>query len=103
MQPLGVVGVISPWNYPVNLALVPLATAIAAGNHVILKPSEHTPRTSDLAAFDLLRRSFPRNRVAMALGGPRSPAAFAALPFDHLFFTGSTAVGRKVMQAAAPT
>lgn len=100
-QALGVVGVISPWNYPVNLALVPLATALAAGNAVYLKPSEHTPRTSQ-ALLDLLRSIYPRNRVEVALGGPEVAAAFAALPFDHLFFTGSTAVGRKVMAAAAP-
>ena len=100
-QPLGVVGVISPWNYPVNLALVPLATALAAGNAVYLKPSEHTPRTS-AALCDLLRSIYPRNRIEVALGGPEVAAAFAALPFDHLFFTGSTAVGRRVMAAAAP-
>jgi coniferyl-aldehyde dehydrogenase len=99
-QPLGVVGVISPWNYPVNLALVPLATAIAAGNHVMLKPSEHTPRTSQLLR-DVLANVFPNERVSTVLGGPDIAAQFAALPFDHLFFTGSTAVGRKVMRAAA--
>lgn len=100
-QALGVVGIIAPWNYPVNLALVPLATAIAAGNHVMLKPSEHTPRTSELLKA-LLAEVFPQERVATVLGGPDVAAAFAALPFDHLFFTGSTAVGRKVMAAAAP-
>jgi len=99
-QPLGVVGVIAPWNYPVNLALVPLATAIAAGNHVMLKPSEHTPRTSQLLR-DVLANAFPAERVATVLGGPDVAARFAALPFDHLFFTGSTAVGRQVMRAAA--
>src|SRR5690606_33257044 len=100
-EPVGVVGVISPWNYPVNLALIPLATAIAAGNHVFLKPSEHTPRT---AAFlrSLLAGVFPPDRVAVATGGADVAAAFAALPLDHLVFTGSTAVGRKVMAAAAP-
>ena len=99
-QPLGVIGVIAPWNYPVNLALNPLAIAIAAGNHVMLKPSEHTPRTSALLK-QLLDMVFPGDRVATVLGGPEAAAAFAALPFDHLFFTGSTAVGRKVMAAAA--
>ena len=99
-QPLGVVGIIAPWNYPVNLALMPLAAAIAAGNHVMLKPSEHTPRTSELLQA-LLAEVFPADRVATVLGGPDVAAAFAALPFDHLFFTGSTAVGRKVMTAAA--
>jgi coniferyl-aldehyde dehydrogenase len=99
-QPLGVVGVIAPWNYPVNLALNPLAAAIAAGNHVMLKPSEHTPRTSALLA-DLLASVIPDDRVATVPGGPEVAAAFAALPFDHLFFTGSTAIGRRVMAAAA--
>ncbi|HET9032141.1 MAG TPA: coniferyl aldehyde dehydrogenase [Dokdonella sp.] len=100
-RPLGVVGIISPWNYPVNLALIPLVTAIAAGNHVMLKPSEHTPRTSELLR-DLLAEVFPAERVTSVLGGPDVAARFAALPFDHLFFTGSTEVGRKVMAAAAP-
>lgn len=100
-SPVGVVGIISPWNYPVNLALVPLASAIAAGNHVFLKPSEHAPRTSAWLR-DLLAEVFPADRVAVALGGSDVGAAFSALPFDHLLFTGSTAVGRKVMAAAAP-
>ena len=99
--PLGVVGVIAPWNYPVNLALIPLATAIAAGNHVYLKPSEHTPRSSAFLR-SLLADVFPADRVAVALGDAEIGAAFAGLPFDHLVFTGSTAVGRKVMAAAAP-
>ena len=99
--PLGVVGVISPWNYPVNLALIPLATAIAAGNHAYLKPSEHTPRSSAFLR-ELLADVFPPDRVAVATGDADIGVAFAALPFDHLVFTGSTAVGRKVMAAAAP-
>jgi coniferyl-aldehyde dehydrogenase len=99
-EPVGVVGVIAPWNYPVNLALIPLATAIAAGNHVYLKPSEHTPRTARFL-HDLLAEVFPEDRVAVAFGGADIAAEFAALPFDHLVFTGSTAVGRKVMAAAA--
>ncbi len=99
-EPVGVVGVISPWNYPVNLALIPLATAIAAGNHVFLKPSEHTPRSADFLR-SLLAEVFPADRVAVATGGAEVAAAFAALPLDHLVFTGSTAVGRKVMAAAA--
>ncbi|MBL8256010.1 MAG: coniferyl aldehyde dehydrogenase [Pseudoxanthomonas mexicana] len=99
--PVGVVGVIAPWNYPVNLALIPLATAIAAGNHVYLKPSEHTPRTTAFLR-SLLAEVFPPERVSVAAGGAEVASAFAALPFDHLVFTGSTAVGRKVMAAAAP-
>ncbi|MUV13254.1 aldehyde dehydrogenase family protein [Lysobacter sp. HX-5-24] len=100
-MPVGVVGIISPWNYPVNLALVPLVSAIAAGNHVYLKPSEHTPRTSEFLR-ELLAEVFPADRVSVAVGGADVGAAFSALPFDHLLFTGSTAVGRKVMAAAAP-
>ena len=100
-EPVGVVGVISPWNYPVNLALIPLATAIAAGNHVFLKPSEHTPRTTEFLR-SLLGEVFPPDRVAVAAGAAEIAGAFAALPLDHLVFTGSTAVGRKVMAAAAP-
>jgi coniferyl-aldehyde dehydrogenase len=100
-QPVGVVGIIAPWNYPVNLALVPLVSAIAAGNHAYLKPSESTPRTSAWLR-DLLAGVFPADRVAVAIGGADVGAAFAALPFDHLLFTGSTAIGRKVLAAAAP-
>lgn len=100
-EPVGVVGILSPWNYPVNLAIVPLVSAIAAGNHVYLKPSEHAPRTS-MWMRELLSEVFPADRVAVALGGPEVGSAFAGLPFDHLLFTGSTAVGRKVMAAAAP-
>ena len=100
-QPLGVVGIIAPWNYPVNLALMPLVSAIAAGNHVYLKPSEHTPRTAQWM-HALLAEVFPADRAAVALGGADVGSAFSALPFDHLLFTGSTAVGRKVMAAAAP-
>ncbi|MBB5703094.1 coniferyl-aldehyde dehydrogenase [Ochrobactrum daejeonense] len=98
--PLGVVGVIAPWNYPVNLALAPLVAAIAAGNHVFLKPSEHTPRTAEFLR-SLLADVFPDDRVAVALGDASLSAQFASLPFDHLFFTGSTAVGRRIMAAAA--
>ena len=98
--PLGVVGVISPWNYPVNLALIPLATAIAAGNHVVLKPSEHTPRTSAFL-HDLLADVFQAERVAVVQGDAALASALAGSPLDHLVFTGSTAVGRKVMAAAA--
>jgi coniferyl-aldehyde dehydrogenase len=99
-RPLGVVGVISTWNYPVNISLIPLASALAAGNHVMLKPSEHTPRTGELLK-SMLADLFPEERVATVLGGPEMAAEFAALPFDHLMFTGSTQVGRLVMQAAA--
>jgi len=99
-QPLGVIGILSPWNYPVNLALAPLATAIAAGNRVMLKPSEYTPATSALMA-QVLAEGFPEEQVAVITGGADVGAAFTRLPFDHLFFTGSSAVGRAVMQAAS--
>src|SRR5215831_101175 len=81
-QPLGVVGIIAPWNYPLYLSLCPLAVAIAAGNHVMLKPSEHLPRTSQLLK-DMLAEVFPEDRVATVLGGPEVAAAFASLAFDH--------------------
>jgi coniferyl-aldehyde dehydrogenase len=99
-QPLGVIGILSPWNFPLGLALMPLATSIAAGNRAILKPSELTPRTTELMA-KMLREIFPEDQVAVVLGGPEIGAAFSTLPFDHLVFTGSTSVGRAVMRAAA--
>ncbi len=99
-QPVGVVGIISPWNYPVQLALAPTAAALAAGNRVILKPSELTPHTSQCLA-DLIGAVFAPDELAVVQGDATVAAALAALPLDHLFFTGSTAVGRKVAQAAA--
>jgi coniferyl-aldehyde dehydrogenase len=99
-QPLGVVGVVSPWNYPVQLSLGPVITALAAGNRVMLKPSELTPRTSALLA-DLIGQAFAPDELCVVQGDGQLAAAFAGLPFDHLFFTGSTAVGRKVAEAAA--
>src|SRR5713226_3015665 len=101
-QPVGVVGIISPWNYPFQLAIMPLLAALAAGNRAMLKPSELTPRTSAFLA-ELLAGIFPSEKVATVLGGAEIGAAFARLPFDHLLYTGSTAVGRLVMQAAAET
>ncbi len=99
-QPLGVVGIMSPWNYPLSLTLMPLATAIAAGNRAMIKPSEFTPKTTELLAA-MLGETFAEEQVAVATGGPEVGAAFSALPFDHLIFTGSTAVGRAVMRAAS--
>ncbi len=99
-QPLGVVGVISPWNYPVQLSLGPVITALAAGNRVMLKPSELTPQTSALLA-ELIGQRFAPDELCVVQGDGAVAAEFAGLPFDHLFFTGSTAVGRKVAQAAA--
>jgi len=99
-QPLGVVGIISPWNYPVQLALAPAIAALAAGNRVMLKPSELTPATSGLLA-ELVSAAFREDEFAVVEGDAAIGQAFASLPFDHLFFTGSTSVGRKVAQAAA--
>jgi coniferyl-aldehyde dehydrogenase len=99
-QPLGVVGVVSPWNYPLQLALSPVITALAAGNRVMLKPSELTPRTSALLA-ELIGKVFAADELCVVQGDSNFAAEFVSLPFDHLFFTGSTAVGRKVAAAAA--
>ncbi|TMG96864.1 MAG: aldehyde dehydrogenase family protein [Betaproteobacteria bacterium] len=99
-QPLGAVGVISPWNYPVQLALLPVLAALAAGNRVMLKPSELTPRTSALLER-IVAQHFAQDEFAVVTGGPNIGDAFSRLPFDHLFFTGSTAVGRKIALAAA--
>ena len=99
-QPLGVVGVIGPWNYPLQLTLGPAATALAAGNRVMIKPSELTPHTSALLAT-VLHQAFSADELCVVLGGADVAHEFASLPFDHLFFTGSTGVGRKVAAAAA--
>lgn len=96
-QPLGVVGVISPWNYPINLALTPVVTAIAAGNRVMLKPSKFTPATNAVIAT-LFAEVFTPEQVALTEGDGQT---FSTLPFDHLVFTGSTAVGKSVMRAAS--
>jgi len=99
-QPLGVVGVIVPWNYPLFLAFGPLTGALAAGNRVMIKMSESTPATSQLVK-DLLARIFPEDMVAVVLGEAEVGQAFSRLPFDHLLFTGATSIGRHVMRAAA--
>lgn len=99
-QPLGVVGIVSPWNYPFQLAVAPATAALAAGNRVLLKPSETTPRFSELLA-DLVARHFAPDDISVVTGDAEVGRAFVSLPFDHLLFTGSTAVGRKVALAAA--
>ncbi|HEY2816478.1 MAG TPA: coniferyl aldehyde dehydrogenase [Casimicrobiaceae bacterium] len=99
-QPLGVVGIISPWNYPVQLALAPAVGALAAGNRVLLKPSEITAETSALLK-NLISAEFDDDEFAIVLGDADVGKAFAHVRFDHLFFTGSTAVGRAVARAAA--
>jgi len=99
-QPLGVVGIIAPWNYPIQLSLDPLVAAISAGNRALIKPSELTPKTS-AALRALLKSVFPEDVVQIVEGDAKVGAAFAGLPFNHLLFTGSTKVGRAVMKAAA--
>jgi coniferyl-aldehyde dehydrogenase len=99
-RPVGVVGVIVPWNYPLYLAAAPLAGALAAGNRAMVKMSEYTPAFSALFR-DLVAQHFAPTELTVITGGADVAAAFAALPFDHLVFTGSTAVGRKVMAAAS--
>jgi len=99
-QPKGVVGIISPWNYPFNLTVGPLAAAIAAGNRVMIKPSEFTPATSEFMA-KLIGDLFDADYITVITGGPSVGQAFASLAFDHLLFTGATGVGRHVMRAAA--
>lgn len=98
--PLGVVGIVGPWNFPFNLVFAPLAGALAAGNRAVLKPSEATPAASDLMA-DLVARYFSPDEVSVVLGGPAEAAEFCRAPWDHLLFTGSHRVGIGVMRAAA--
>ena len=99
-QPLGVVGIIVPWNYPLYLAIGPLLSALAAGNRVMIKMSESTPRTGALLE-ELIGQTFDEDQVAVINGEVDVGAAFSTLAFDHLLFTGSTSVGRHIMRAAA--
>ena len=99
-QPLGCIGVVTPWNYPIYLAIGPLTAAFAAGNRALVKMSEFTPSTATALA-ELARRYFPDDELAIVEGDMAVAEAFTRLPFDHLLFTGSTAVGRHVMRAAA--
>ena len=99
-QPLGVVGIISPWNYPLQLSLLPLIAAITAGNRVLLKPSEHTSKTS-LFLQKFLQDTCGDDVVRVILGDADVAKEFSSLPFHHLFFTGSTNVGKMVMRAAS--
>src|SRR5690554_5228064 len=99
-QPLGVVGIIAPFNYPWNLALLPAVDALAAGNRVLIKPSEHTPATGALMAR-LAERYFGAEELSVVEGDAEVAKAFAALPFDHLLFTGGGRIGREVARAAA--
>jgi coniferyl-aldehyde dehydrogenase len=99
-QPKGTVGVISPWNFPVNLTFAPLAGILAAGNRAMIKPSEFTPATSQLMA-EMFAEAFDETEIAVFTGGPEVGQAFAGLAFDHLIFTGATSIARHVMKAAA--
>lgn len=99
-QPVGVVGIISPWNYPVFLSIPPACGALAAGNRVLLKPSELTPRFAELLQ-KLVSERFAEDEFRVAIGGREVGEALSRLPLDHLFFTGSTRVGRAVACAAA--
>ena len=99
-QPLGVVGVIAPWNFPVNMVFAPLAGVLAAGNRAMIKPSEFTPATSALMA-QMIAEAYDTTEVAMFDGGPEVGQAFSSLPFDHMIFTGATSIARHILAAAA--
>jgi acyl-CoA reductase-like NAD-dependent aldehyde dehydrogenase len=98
--PKGVIGIMAPWNYPLQLALLPAVDALAAGNRIVVKPAEATPRIAALLV-DLLAEALGEDIARVVQGGPDIAADFAARPWDHLVFTGGTGTGRKVMQAAA--
>src|SRR3954447_19642853 len=99
-QPKGVVGNISPWNFPFDLSVGPLVEMLAAGNRVVLKPSEHTPACSDVLR-DMVRETFDRDRVDVAVGGLELAKAFTHVRWDHLLYTGSPGIGREIAKAAA--
>lgn len=99
-EPKGVALIISPWNFPINLTFCPLISAIAAGNTVLLKPSEHTPHSSVLMKT-IIEEVFDENEVTLVEGGVKTAQELLALPFNHIFFTGAPAIGKIVMEAAA--
>jgi len=99
-QPLGTVGIISPWNFPVTLTFGPLGSIFAAGNRAMIKPSEFTPKTSELMK-KMFSEEFSEEEVAVFTGGPDVGEAFSSLPFDHLLFTGATSIAKHVMKAAS--
>ena len=99
-QPVGVVGIISPWNYPFNLTFGPLAVVLAAGNRAMIKPSEYTPRSSSLMK-SMINKYFDADEVEVFPGDASVGQEFSSLHFDHLLFTGSTSVAKKVMEAAS--
>lgn len=99
-QPKGVVGIIAPWNFPINLIMTPMAGVLAAGNRAMVKTSEYTPATN--AVFEaIVGHYFADHEVSFVSGGPEVGQAFAALPFDHLIFTGATGIARHILHAAA--
>lgn len=99
-QPKGVVGIMTPWNVPVNMIFSPLADVLGAGNRAMVKPSEYTPHTAEIMR-KLFAQYFEESEVSVVTGGPEVGAAFSALPLDHLIFTGASSIGRLVMRAAA--
>ncbi|RYD46450.1 MAG: coniferyl aldehyde dehydrogenase, partial [Sphingomonadales bacterium] len=99
-QPKGVVGIIAPWNFPVQLVMSPLAGVFAAGNRAMVKTSEYTPTVAALFE-ELGAKYFAPDELAFVSGGPEVGKAFAELPFDHLLFTGATGIGRHILHAAA--
>ncbi|MFW2388785.1 MAG: aldehyde dehydrogenase family protein [Polyangiales bacterium] len=99
-EPKGVVLIIAPWNFPINLTFGPLVTALAAGNTVVIKPSEHTPHASEVTK-KILREVFDESEVAVVEGGIETSTALLAQPFNHIFFTGAPAIGKIVMEAAS--
>lgn len=99
-QPLGVIGIIAPWNFPVSMVFAPLSGALAAGNRVMIKPSEFTPATSEVLDA-MIRDVYDPKEVVLFTGGPEVGQAFSNLPLDHLLFTGATSVARHIMAAAA--
>lgn len=99
-EPKGVVLIISPWNFPFNLTFGPLVAAIAAGNTVMIKPSEHTPNASSLMK-KIIQETFPEEEIAIIEGGVETSTNLLALPFNHIYFTGAPSIGKIVMAAAA--
>lgn len=99
-QPLGVVGIISPWNFPVSMVFAPMSGALAAGNRIMVKPSEFTPATSEVLAT-MIKSAYDPKEVTVFTGGAEVGQAFSNLPLDHLLFTGATSVARHIMAAAA--
>jgi len=99
-QPLGVIGIVVPWNYPLLLSIAPLVCALAAGNLAMLKLSEDSPAFGALLA-QWMHSTLAPDEVTVINGDAEVARAFCALPFDHLLFTGSTATGRAVMRAAS--